>query len=109
MALSLLYLHGTGQRVRSDEWYDALTEAFVSFGLDPLPLDSPRLVVPDYVDLLKNPPERSRRIDFPTETPRPRDTGAAPRSKPWKTNSVRPGSPARENWTVSPNEARPSE
>ena len=72
MALSLLYLHGTGQKVRSDEWYDALAAAFESFGLDPVPLDSPRLVVPDYVDLLKNPPDRARRIDFPTETPRPR-------------------------------------
>ena len=74
MTWAILYLHGVGQQVRHDEWYEALVASLEGHGIDPPPLTSPRMISPDYVDLLKLPP--SQRVDEPDETPRA--TGSRP-------------------------------
>src|SRR4051794_37206467 len=66
MTWAILYLHGVGQQVRHDEWYDALASSLESHGIQPPPLTSPRMICPDYVDLLKLPP--SQRVDEPDQT-----------------------------------------
>lgn len=68
MTWAILYLHGVGQQVRHDEWYQALGASLEGHGIDPPPLTSPRMISPDYVDLLKLPP--SQRVDEPDETPK---------------------------------------
>lgn len=68
MSWAILYLHGVGQQVRHDEWYEALASSLEAHGIDPPPLTSPRVIRPDYVELLKLPP--SQRVDEPDETPR---------------------------------------
>lgn len=68
MSWAILYLHGVGQQIRHDEWYEALVSSLEAHGIDPPPLTSPRIIRPDYVDLLKLPP--SQRVDEPDETPK---------------------------------------
>ena len=68
MAWAILYLHGVGQQVRHDEWYDELVSSLEDHGIEVPELDSPRIISPDYVDLLKLPPHQ--RVDEPDETPR---------------------------------------
>lgn len=72
MSWAILYLHGVGQQVRHDEWYEALTSSLESHGIDPPSLTSPRMICPDYVDLLKLP--SSQRVDEPDETSKPTGT-----------------------------------
>src|SRR5688572_21685143 len=72
MTWAILYLHGVGQQIRHDEWYEALVSSLEAHGIDPPPLTSPRMISPDYVDLLKLPP--SQRVDEPDETPKPTGT-----------------------------------
>jgi pimeloyl-ACP methyl ester carboxylesterase len=68
MSWAILYLHGVGQQVRHDAWHQALASSLEGHGIDPPSLTSPRMICPDYVDLLKLPP--SQRVDEPDETPK---------------------------------------
>src|SRR4051812_19181309 len=66
MAWAILYLHGVGQQVRHDEWYEALASSLEAHGIDPPAFTSRRMICPDYVDLLKLP--STQRVDEPDET-----------------------------------------
>ncbi|MBY9075966.1 lipase family protein [Nocardioides sp. WL0053] len=66
MSATLLYLHGVGQGVRNDRWLSGLNEAWAAAGFDRLDLESRSVAAPDYVDLLKTPPDA--RVTFPEET-----------------------------------------
>lgn len=68
MTWAILYLHGVGQQIRHDEWYEALCASLEGHGIETPTLTSPRMISPDYVDLLKLPP--SQHVDEPDETPK---------------------------------------
>ncbi|MFC6154907.1 alpha/beta hydrolase [Nocardioides yefusunii] len=56
MAWALLYLHGVGDAVRNDAWYDSLHSSLERHGIEVPPRASSRIIAPDYVELLKFPP-----------------------------------------------------
>lgn len=56
MAWALLHLHGVGDAVRNDAWYDALHSSLERHGIEVPPRASSRIIAPDYVELLKFPP-----------------------------------------------------
>jgi pimeloyl-ACP methyl ester carboxylesterase len=68
---AILYLHGVGQKVRTDEWYVALAKGLADVGVEVPPIDSSGIICPDYVDLLKmethpkcDEPRKSERADL---------------------------------------------
>lgn len=64
MTTSILYLHGVGQKVRDGGWHAALTASLAERSVEVPPIDSPRIICPDYVDLLKVP--AVKKVDEPT-------------------------------------------
>lgn len=60
MAWSLLYLHGVGQSVHTDQWFHSLARSLGELGVDLPALESDRILVPTYDDLLiSGEPERT--------------------------------------------------
>lgn len=53
MGVSVLYLHGVGQGVTSDDWYRALADALGQHGIQMPSIDSRRTLRPSYIDLLQ--------------------------------------------------------
>src|SRR4051812_16668175 len=65
--VTFLFLHGVGQGVRDEFWLEALTAALRTVDKLGVP-DEQDILAPDYVDLLKPPPERDARSDAPKVT-----------------------------------------
>lgn len=72
MQWSLVYLHGVGQGVHTDGWYEALRDSLGVEGVDLPAFGSPRIVVPTYVNLLTNPPHDA--VREPDRSVRPKGT-----------------------------------
>lgn len=66
MAWSLLYLHGVGQSVHTDQWFHALDGSLGDLGVDLPPLGSDRILVPTYDDMLIS--GEAKRTDEPPRT-----------------------------------------
>lgn len=73
MAFAILYLHGVGQTVMTDKWYDALAASLEAQGVEPPPFSSSRILAPTYVDLLQGVPPTAVREPTPTERDRAAD------------------------------------